>query len=60
MTPQQAIQILDRLAASFQMNRSDHFRAQQAVEVLMQVIKNAEDQGKAKKAEFPKDIKKVD
>ena len=39
MTPEQAIEILDKIATLMRMNRSDHFNAQKAVETLKAFIK---------------------
>jgi hypothetical protein len=41
MTPEQAIEILDRVAANALLTRDHHIAAQQAVDVLRNLIKEA-------------------
>lgn len=60
MTPEQALSILDNVVAQVSMNRENHFRAQQAAEILKKLIKDTANQGTAKKVEFPRETQKRD
>ena len=70
MNPKEALQILDRISAMVQMNRTDHARAQEAVKVLSGLVEYVNNMNTAKKEKDPlpkdflkdlsKDIKKVD
>lgn len=43
MKPEEALQILDNVCSQVQLNRSDHVKIQQAVEVLKEAIKLKEE-----------------
>ena len=38
MTPLEALQILDNLASGVQLNRADHIKVNEAVQILLKVI----------------------
>ena len=57
MTPEEALQILDNLAANAQANRNNHAKLQQAIAVLSQTIAIDEAARKAKDAAHDTDKK---
>ncbi len=49
MDPKTALQILDTDASAVQLNRADHSRVQQAINVLMDIVNPKQTQGEPKK-----------
>lgn len=57
MTPEQALKILDSICAEVSMNRIGHFRAQEALRILTNVVNDMKQLRESKKGEvkeFPK------
>lgn len=53
MTPQEALQILDQLAASAQLNRQSHIAAQEAVQTIRKALVDLQKDGAAAPVEMP-------